>query len=352
VDSVVNLQIGTRSVGPDQPCFIIAEAGVNHNGDITLARKLVDAAVATGADAVKFQTFKTEALLLGSAPKAAYQKKTTSAIESQFEMVKRLELPFEDFANLSQYCAARGIIFLSTPFDYESADYLAKLEMAAFKISSGEVTNHPFLEHIAAKSKPIILSTGMCDLQEVSDAVALLKNAGAGELALLQCTSNYPASPADINLRAMHTMKEAFDVPVGYSDHTAGIEIAGAAVALGASILEKHFTLDRNMRGPDHQASLEPDEFRAMVQSIRNIESALGDGRKRPSCAEEDTAIAARRSLVAACDIPAGVRIEKRHLTALRPSGGIGPNFISSVIGKQAIRPVKAGSLLTWEDLK
>ena len=348
---VTSIRIRDRMIGDGHPCFVIAEAGVNHNGDPELARKLVDAAAAAGADAVKFQTFRTEGIMVRSAPKASYQKETTGSGESQFDMVRRLELPFEEFRKLQEYSEQRGILFLSTPFDFDAVDYLASLDVAAFKISSGEVTNHPFLARVARTGKPVILSTGMSTLNEVEEAVRVLKSAGAVALSLLHCVSNYPAIPSDVNLRAMFTMRNAFSVPVGYSDHTLGIEIALAAVALGASIVEKHFTLDRSLPGPDHRASLQPDELSAMVRGIRNVEQALGHGRKEPAASEADTAAAARRSLVAACDIPAGTALTEEVIAIKRPGTGMPPAMRSSIVGRTAKRDIPAGTVLTLEML-
>lgn len=349
---MVTIRIGKHTIGTGNPCFIIAEAGVNHNGSIDLAFKLVDAASAAGADAVKFQTFRAESLVTTGAPKASYQKDTTGAGESQFDMIKRLELPFEAFAKLQEHCSKRAIMFLSTPFDDDAVDYLAMLDVPAFKVASSEVTNHPLLERVAAKAKPVILSTGMCTLEEVREAVKVIRGSGGSELALLHCVSNYPANPSDVNLRAMETMQRVFNLPVGYSDHTTGTGIPIAAVALGASIIEKHFTLDRGFPGPDHRASLDPEQFAFMVRGIRDVEAALGDGEKRPAAAEAEIAGIVRRSLVAVCDVPAGTCIEKVHLLALRPSGGIPPNMEARVVGRQAARLIKAGAQLSWEDLQ
>jgi len=346
---VTSMRIGERIIGEGHPCFVIAEAGVNHNGAPELARELVDAAAAAGADAVKFQTFRTDGIMVRSAPKAGYQKETTGPAESQFDMVQRLELPFEEFRKLQEYSNQRGILFLSTPFDFDAVDYLASLDVAAFKISSGEVTNHPFLAHVARTGKPIILSTGMSTLNEVEQAVSVLKSQGAAALSLLHCVSNYPASPRDVNLRAMLTMRHTFGVPVGYSDHTLGIEIPMAAVALGASIIEKHFTLDRNLPGPDHRASLEPAELSAMVRGIRNVEEALGHGRKEPAVNEADTAAAARRSLVAACDIPAGTELTEKVIAIKRPGTGMPPAMRPSIVGRTAKEDIPAGTVLTLE---
>ena len=346
------IAIGQRIVGPDHPCFVIAEAGVNHNGDLELARRLVDVAAEAGADAVKFQTFRADRLVSPTAPKAAYQRQTTGAGESQLDMLRRLELSPAAHRELNDYCRQRGLIFLSTPFDEESADLLDELDVLAFKIGSGEVTNHPFLEYVARKGKPIILSTGMSYLSEVDEAVRLLCDAGCEQLILLHCVSSYPAAPADANLRAMQTMAVAFDLPVGYSDHTPGIEVALAAVALGACVLEKHFTLDRNLPGPDHRASLQPDELRALIAGVRVVERALGDGVKHPAPAEADTRAVARRSLVARVEIPAGATVEAGMLTALRPADGIPPSLIRRIIGRRTRHPLAAGQFIDWSDLE
>jgi len=346
------IAIGQRIVGPDCPCFVIAEAGVNHNGDLELARRLVDVAAEAGADAVKFQTFRADRLVSPTAPKASYQRQTTDAGESQLEMLQRLELSPAAHRELVAHCRQRHVTFLSTPFDEESAALLDSLDVPAFKIGSGEVTNHPFLEYIARKGRPIILSTGMSYLGEVDEAVRVLRHAGCEQLILLHCVSNYPASPADANLRAMQTMAVAFDLPIGYSDHTPGIEVALAAVALGACVIEKHFTLDRNLPGPDHRASLEPDELRALIAGVRVVERALGDGVKRPFPAEADTRAVARRSLAARADIPAGTVLQAAMLTALRPASGIPATLIGGVIGRRTRHPLAAGQFVDWSDLE
>jgi len=346
------VSIGERVIGPGKPVFIIAEAGVNHNGSLEMAKQLVDAAVEAGADAVKFQTFKAEKVVSLHAPKAAYQKNTTDPAESQLEMVRRLELPYEAFRELKAYCDQRGILFMSTPFDEDSVDFLDGIGVPVFKIPSGEVVNHPFLEYVARKGKPLIMSTGMSYLSEVDEAVRVVGGPGNEQLVLLHCVSNYPADPADVNLRAMQTMATAFQVPVGYSDHTLGIEIPLAAVALGACVIEKHFTLDRELPGPDHRASLEPAELKAMVDDIRKVEQALGNGRKIPASSEEDTRRVARRSLVLKEDVSEGKLIQAGMLTALRPAGGIPPNLISYVVGRETTHPLKAGAILQWGDLR
>jgi N,N'-diacetyllegionaminate synthase len=349
---VATVRIADREVGPGHPCFVIAEAGVNHNGDVAMAIRMIDTACRAGADAVKFQTFISEEVVTLAAPKAEYQMRTTDKAESQLEMVKKLELPPEAFRLLRDYCRRTGIIFLSTPFDLSSADLLEELEVPAFKVASGEITNLPFLEHIGRKRKPVILSTGMSTLDEVATALRTLRQAGTEHVAVLQCVSSYPASAAEINLRAMSTMTEHFLVPVGFSDHTTGIEVALAAVSLGACIVEKHFTLDRNLSGPDHRASLEPDELLAMVVGIRKVEASLGDGIKRPSATEQNTAAVARRSLVAASDLTAGTTLTVESIAIKRPGTGLAPSMREQLVGRRLRRDVSAGTLFSLEMLR
>ena len=341
-----SIQIGNRQVGLGYPCFIIAEAGVNHNGSLDMALRLVDSAAEVGADAVKFQTFRTERIATEGAPKAAYQKNTTGTAESQFEMLKRLELSTDAHRALAARCSERGLIFLSSPFDEDSVDLLLSLNVPVFKVPSGELTNLPFLRHLASKGRPLIISTGMATLHEVEVAVDTVRAAGCRSLSLLQCVSNYPADPAATNLRAMGTMAAAFGVPAGYSDHTVGIEVSLAAVALGACILEKHFTLDRNLPGPDHLASAEPHEFCALIAAARKVEAALGDGVKRPSASEADTARVARRSLVATGLIPAGSQVTPGMLAARRPGTGMAPDRIDELLGRTARCEIPAGTVV------
>lgn len=346
------ISIGKRVIGPEAPVFIIAEAGVNHNGKLDMAKRLVEVAAEAGADAIKFQTFKAEKVVSLSAPKAAYQKDTTDPTESQLDMVRSLELSYEAFREIKDYCDQKGILFMSTPFDEDSADFLESLNVPVFKIPSGEITNHPLIEYIARKGKPIIMSTGMSYLSEVDKAVRLIQGVGNNQLVLLHCVSNYPANLIDVNLRAMQTLQIAFQVPVGYSDHTLGIEAALAAVALGACVIEKHFTLDKQLPGPDHKASLKPEELRAMVSGIRKVEQAMGDGRKVPARSEEDTRHVARRSLALKENVFEEEVIQAEMLTALRPADGIPPNLFSLVVGRKAAHPLKAGTILQWRDLK
>lgn len=318
--------------------FIIAEAGVNHNGSIELAFKLIDAAKEAGADAVKFQSFKAASLVSKKAEKAEYQKRTTDSHESQHEMIKRLELSFEDHIQLVDYCKSKNIIFLSSPFDFDSIDILNNLGLDTFKIPSGEIINLPYLRKIGKLNKNVILSTGMADLGEIEDAVDILMDNGTKKenITVLHCNTEYPTPFEDVNLKAMLTIKNAFDIKVGYSDHTNGIEVPIAAVALGAEIIEKHFTIDKNMEGPDHKASLEPTELKAMVESIRNIEKALGDGIKKPSPSELKNKPIVRKSIVAIKNIKKGEKFSEMNLGVKRPGNGISPMRWSEVIGKTA----------------
>jgi N,N'-diacetyllegionaminate synthase len=343
--------IGSRAIGAGAPVFIVAEAGVNHNGDPALALRLVDAAAECGADAVKFQTFTVDALLTQGAPKARYQLETTGAEESQHEMLARLELSLEVLAELKDRAAKQGLIFFSAPFDEESADVLEALDVALFKVPSGEITNLPLLRHVAAKGRPIILSTGMSDLEEVEQAVAAIRAAGDPPLALLHCLSAYPAPVGEVNLRAMDSLASRFGCPVGFSDHTVGIEIAVAAAARGAAIVEKHLTLDKTLPGPDHRASLDPAELGAMVRAIRAVESALGDGVKRPMPSEADTRRVARKSLVAARALKAGERIAAGDVASKRPATGISPAELPRVLGLRLTRDVAADEVIPWEAL-
>jgi N-acetylneuraminate synthase/N,N'-diacetyllegionaminate synthase len=351
VDGVVTtVGIGGRQVGPGQPCFVIAEAGVNHNGDVSLARDLVDAAVSAGADAVKFQIFKVDKVTTTTAPKAEYQiQNTGGASESQSDMLRPLELPPGAFVELSDYCAMRGIMFLASPFDHDSVDVLAALDVPAFKVGSGELTNWPLLEHIAGKGKPVILSTGMAFLSEVDESLRVVQSYGATDVIVLHCLSSYPANPREVNLRAMQTMASVLPVPVGYSDHTTGTEIPMAAVALGAPMLEKHLTLANAMPGPDHAASLEPDQFKVMVDGIRDIEAALGDGVKRPMPSELNTADVARRSLVAGADIAAGTSMTPELIEVLRPGTGLPPSALPYILGRRLGQDVRVGTLLSLD---
>lgn len=349
--SIRQIQIGDRLVGPGTPALVIAEAGVNHNGELNLALDLVDAARDAGADAVKFQSFRADELVSASAPKADYQLATTDAAESQYDMIKRLELSVEMHEAIRDRCAAVGIQFLSTPFDRSSADLLQRLGVPAFKVSSGDLNDWPLLEHLALFGKPIILSTGMSYLDEVSASVEVIRGAGNDEIIALHCVSNYPAAAVDANLRAMQTMAAKLQVPIGFSDHTEGSTVALAAVALGACVIEKHLTLDRNLPGPDHRASLEPNEFKALVADIRKVESSLGGGVKAPAASEANTRDVARRSLVAAMGLEAGTVLQAEMLCEKRPGTGIPPSSAGEVIGKTLGRKLARNEMILWDDL-
>ncbi|AFA49241.1 N-acetylneuraminate synthase [Acetobacterium woodii] len=326
--------------------IIIAEAGDNHNGDIELAYKLIDVAVDAGADYVKFQTFRTEDIISKHATMAEYQIKNTGKKESQFEMIKKLELPFESFIKLKKYAENKNIGFMSSPFDFKSIDFLASIEVDIIKIPSGEITNLPYLEKISLLTKPIILSTGMSSLDDIKNAMDVLNSNSSKEIALLHCNTEYPTPYDDVNLNAMIMLKNTFNVPVGYSDHTLGIEIPIAAVALGASIIEKHFTLDKKMVGPDHKASLNSMELKKMVKCIRNIEQAMGDGIKCPSKSEIKNINIARKSIVAATDIQKGEIFSKDNLAIKRPGQGISPMKWYEVLGKNSKKFFKKDEMI------
>ena len=316
--------------------LIIAEAGVNHNGDISIAKKMVDVAKEAGVDYIKFQTFVPEKLVSRYAEKAEYQKETTDAAESQLDMLRKLSLSEDEFVLLKAYCDEVDIGFISTPFDLESIDFLEKLNMDFWKIPSGEITNLPYLEKIAETKRKVILSTGMSDIQEIKEAVKVLEANGTTEIILLHCNTQYPTPYEDVNLSAMSTIAKATDKDVGYSDHTKGIEVPIAAVAMGATVIEKHFTLDKTMDGPDHKASLEPEELTQMVRAIRHIEKAVGTGKKEPTASEKGNKAIARKSIVAACKITKGEVFSESNITTKRPGNGISPMKWHEVLGKTA----------------
>lgn len=328
--------------------IIIAEAGVNHNGNYDLAVKMVREARKAGADYVKFQTAVPELVISSIAPKAEYQKETTGNEQSQLEMCRAIHLPLSAYAPLKQVCDDEGIGFMSTPFDLVSIDTLEPLGMDYYKIPSGEITNLPYLRKIASKGRRVIMSTGMCELDEIGAAIGVLTGGGLqlDDITLLHCNTQYPTPMADVNLRAMNELADRFGVKVGYSDHTVGIEVPIAAVALGATVIEKHFTLDRNLPGPDHKASLEPDELAAMVAAIRNIEQALGDGHKHVSESERPNMEVARKSIVAATDIKKGDLLTEQNITVKRPGNGISPMLWDSVIGTYAVADFPRDSLI------
>jgi len=339
--------------------YVIAEAGVNHNGRLDWAKKLVAAAAECGCNAIKFQTFRADRVVSAQAPKCDYQKDTTGALESQLDMIRKLELNAAAHRALMKAARDEGLDFISTPFDEESASYLADLGVLTIKLPSGEISNLPFLGHVAGLQKPLILSTGMAYLSEVDEAVRTIQEVFRGSppagllppLTLLHCTTEYPAPVEEVNLNCLTTLREAFHLPVGYSDHTRGIEIPLAAVALGATIIEKHFTLDQTLPGPDHRASLEPRELKKMVQGIRNVESALGDGLKSPTTSEMKNRNLVRKSLVAAKDLQAGDRLAPDDLIPKRPGQGMSPCLKPLVIGAVLQKDLSRDSLLTWEHL-
>jgi len=351
---------GTNSFDNSNKTFIIAEAGVNHNGNLETALKLVDAAKNAGADAVKFQTFRASKSVSKFAKMADYQKENIGKEESQLEMVKKLELDFDSFIKIKKYCDEAGITFLSSPFDKESLDFLVNnLKVPAIKIGSGEITNLPFLEYVARKKLPVILSTGMSNLSEVEEAVNIISQNQSSvdssiftPLTLLHCTTNYPCPMEEVNLRAMLTLREAFKLPVGYSDHTLGIEISIAAVALGAKIIEKHFTLDRTLLGPDHKASLEPEELKMMVKSIRNIEKALGDGIKKPNKSEAEIMKLARKTLVATRDIKKGEILKGEDIAIKRAGLGIIPKLSNIIVGMKIRKNIEKDTPFDWSFFK
>ena len=328
--------------------FIIAEAGVNHNGSIELAKQLIDVASNSGADAVKFQTFKAENLVSKNAQKAEYQKKTTDILESQFDMIKKLELDVNTHKELIAYCQEKNIMFLSTPFDHDSIDFLNELGLKIFKIPSGDITNFPYLKRVGALGKQVILSTGMSTLKEVGDALTILVGTGTqkANITVLHANTMYPTPMEDVNLNAMLAIQEEFGVAIGYSDHTLGIEVDIAAVAMGASIIEKHLTLDKTMEGPDHKASLEPEELKDMVVAIRNIENALGSYEKKPSPSEIVNMDVARKSIVASCIIKKGELLSDKNLIAKRPGTGLSPMKWDAVIGTKATKNYQEDELI------
>lgn len=329
--------------------IIIAEAGVNHNGNIDLAKRLIEKAKEAGADYVKFQTVRSpESVTSRFAQMADYQRRNVKKDESQLEMIKSLVLPLSDFSILKDYCDDTGIRFLSTPFDKESIDALVKIGMDYMKVPSGEITNLPYLRKVAQQGLPVIMSTGMCELDEVKCALEVLYQNGLtpNDVTLLHCNTEYPTPFQDVNLKAMLTLKSEFGVKVGYSDHTKGIEVPIAAVALGAEVIEKHFTLDRTLPGPDHVASLEPDELKMMVDSIRNIEKAIGNGEKKTTESERKNLVIARRSIVAACDIKKGEVFTEKNLTIKRPGNGISPMRWDEVLGKTSVRDFMEDELI------
>jgi N,N'-diacetyllegionaminate synthase len=343
--------IGKRKIGPKSPVFIIAEAGSNHNGDLSLGKQLIDAAADIGADAVKFQKFTTEELVLPDAPKAQYQVKTTGDGENQYEMLKRLELSAEVFGELARHAEKRGILFFASVFDFPSVDFVVSARLPTIKIGSGDTNNYPLIRHVAKTGLPVLLSTGMSTLQEVKQAVDCVRSTGNQQLLLFHCVSSYPAQASAANLKVMHTLSK-FGCPVGYSDHTPGIAVALASVALGAVSIEKHFTIDKSLPGPDHSMSMDPDEFRALVKGVREVEASLGAPMKRVLDAEKDILRIARKSLVARVSIPAGTVLKPEMIAIRRPAGGLEPKFFDKIVGKKIVKSLAAGQLFRLDAIK
>jgi len=344
------VKIGERWVGEGEPCFVIAEAGANHNRDLAMGKELIDVAADAGADAVKFQTYSAETLYSKKTPRFSYLEGLSD--KDTWDLIKAIELPREWQGELAAHAARRGVRFLSTPFDHRAVDELAALGVPAYKIASFEIVDLPLIGYAASRGRPMILSTGLASYEDIADAIAACAGAGNRDVMLLQCASLYPAPPARMNLRAMDTMRRAFAVPVGLSDHSLGIHVASAGVALGASVVEKHFTLDRRLPGPDHPFAIEPGELRDMVKQIRDVEAALGDGLKLgPAPEEEEMHQKARRSLIAACAIPGGTRIERSMIAIKRPGFGIRPKFVDLVVGRIAQVDIEEDTVLTWEML-
>jgi N,N'-diacetyllegionaminate synthase len=343
-----DILVGQRVVGPGSNVFVVAEIGINHDGSVSQAERLIDAAAEAGADAVKFQSYRVDRLLIPSRDRYAQQGDGT---ESAYQMLRRCELSWDDQEKLKKRADARGVLFLSTPFDEESTDFLDSIGVPVFKIASADITHVPLLRHVASKGKPILLSTGMSFLSEVADAIYNLRSGGAKEILLMHCVSTYPASPQHMNLRALHTLQSYFELSVGLSDHSEGILMPLVAVSLGAVLIEKHFTLDRNAPGPDHKASMDPNDLKLLIKSLRDVEASLGDGRKRPSDVEEESRLFGRRSIVAAVDIRAHETIAQWMLTFKRPGSGLEPRHWEKVIGMTARRNIGKDTILQWEDL-
>lgn len=345
------IRIANRVVGPGQSCFVIAEAGVNHNGEVGLAHKLIDAAVKAGADAVKFQTFTAETVVVRNCPKPTYQLQSTANTESQLEMLRKLSLRYEDFHALKKHAEEVGILFLSTPSAPADIHFLTKIGVAVLKVASMDIVNYPLLEVFGSQGVPVIASTGMATLGEVEKGLATLRNSGCQEVALLHCVTNYPIEDNEANLLVTETLTQAFQVPVGYSDHTTGVVVAIAAVALGSCIIEKHFTIDKQLPGPDHAASLDPEDFRTMVKGIRTAESALGSPIKEELEVEAANRSVMRRSLVAAVELPTGTVLERHHIALKRPGTGLGAECISLFLGRQTMRPLKKDEMINLDVL-
>jgi N-acetylneuraminate synthase/N,N'-diacetyllegionaminate synthase len=344
---VRSVKIGRRDISAASPVYFIAEGGVNHNGNVDLAKKLIEEAKKAGADCIKFQTFKAEEIVTATAPKAEYQLASTDPRESQLDMLRKLELPKSSYKDLMRYCAKVGIDFLSTPYNFNDVDFLDEMNVDAFKIASGQLTEYPFLKYVAKKKKPVILSTGMSTLKDVKEAIKTIRAAGLKDVVLLQCTTNYPSLLEDAHLRVISTFQKEFGIPVGYSDHTVGNVAILGAVALGARVIEKHFTLDKKMPGPDHVCSSEPQELSAVIRMIRDLETALGSSDKFLAPIELKNARGMKRSIVSVREIPKGSKIPAEALAFKRPATGLPPKELEKVIGKKALRTIPSDTLLT-----
>ena len=350
---LTEIDILGKKIGFNNPIFLIAEAGVNHNGELSLAKKMVDIAVDSKVDAIKFQTFKTEKLILKSTPKANYQKKDDNDKEDFYNMIKKYELTRDEFISLNNYCKKKGIIFLSTPFDEISVEWLDDLNVPAYKVGSGDMNNFPLLKLICSKRKPILLSTGMATLKEVKESVEFLKLNNIDDLVIFQCTTNYPAPYEELNLNVIDTFKQEFpNNIIGFSDHSLDIEASIGAVSKGVKVIEKHFTLNKDMEGPDHKASLNPEGLRKWVNSIRNIEKAMGNKNKKPTLAELEIAKVARKSIVSLINIKKGDIFTVKNLTVKRPGNGISPNNYYKILGRRAKRDINLDSIINWEDIE
>lgn len=347
-----SIEFGKFVVGSESPVFIIAEVGVNHNGDLNLAKDLISKAAECGADCVKFQTFKAERVVVADAPKAHYQLKTTDAGESQLEMLRKLELDKDFYQEVLKCCEREGVFFMSTPYNEEDLEFLEDLGVEAYKLASIHAAEPSFAAHVASTGKPLILSTGMATLGEIDQALRAIRATGNDQVVLLQCTTNYPSLPEDVNLLAMKSMADVFDIIVGYSDHTVGDVACVASIALGAKVIEKHFTLDKSLPGPDHTSSSEPEEFAKLVGKIRLTEICLGSGYKQPSDIEIKNALGMRRSIVAKHDIAEGTDLKMEHFTFKRPGTGLRPSSLEQVIGRKTRRNIAADQLIDWSDIE
>jgi N-acetylneuraminate synthase/N,N'-diacetyllegionaminate synthase len=341
-----SINIDNKTISKTSPVFIIAEAGVNHNGNLEMAKDLIKRAAACGADCIKFQTFKAERVVTKYAPKAKYQMGTTDKAESQLDMLKKIELRPEDHAELKEITEELDMVFLSTPYNFEDIDILENIGVSAYKVASGQIVELPFLRKIASKEKPVLLSTGMATLEEIDEALATILETGNEKVVLLQCTTNYPSKIEDANLRVIPAFQSEFSTLTGYSDHTVGEEAAISVVALGARIIEKHFTLDKNLQGPDHSSSMIPDEFNTFVRKIRRVETALGSAIKTPTKIEKENAVGMRRSIVASRNIKKGETINEESITFKRPANGLAPRFYDNITGKRATRDIVVDEII------